>query len=95
MLNSANRSEEVAWLSRILTIKLKSFHMFQRVPRALLCRIKLGGGKALSQTSQSQILILQSDMAAFPTQTPIPCLIPTTPHPLSAIMQFRILSRIS
>lgn len=79
MLNSANRSEEVAWLSRISTIKLKSFHMFPLVPRALLCRIKLGGGKALSQTAQSQILILQSDMAASPTQTPTPCLIPPPP----------------
>lgn len=57
MLNSAKRSEEVAGLSRILTIKLKSFHILS-VPCASLCGMKLQGGKDHYQVSQSRFLCL-------------------------------------
>lgn len=51
MLNSANRRKEVARLSRILTIKPKSLHMFQQALCLAVVKIKLQGGKDLSQVS--------------------------------------------
>lgn len=57
MRNSAKRSEEVAGLSRILTIKLKSFHMLS-APCASLRGMKLQGGKDHYQVSQARFLCL-------------------------------------
>ena len=79
MLNSEHRGEEVAWLSRILTIKLKSFHMFLS-PCGSRCRITLGG-KELYQVPQEWSLSLPWNVTAslnhsFHTHTPPPLVDP-------------------
>lgn len=78
MLNSEHHGEEVAWLSRILTIKLKAFHMFLS-PCGSRCRITLGGAKELYQIPRERSLSLPCSVTAscnhLPPPTPVDPLI--------------------
>lgn len=84
MLKSANRGEDVAWLSRILTIKLKSFHIFLNSCGSRW-RIKLQGGKDLYQVSQWQSLFLLCSVIPSPTPHP--------PHSLVDPLIFNIFKK--
>lgn len=84
MLKSANRGEDVAWLSRILTIKLKSFHIFLSSCGSRW-RIKLQGGKDLYQVSQWQSLFLPCSVIPSPTPHP--------PHSLVDPLIFNIFKK--
>lgn len=71
MLNSAKRREEVAGLSRILTIKRQSFHMLS-APCISFRGMKLQEGKDLYQLSQSwSVSSTQLDGVSQPSPPPL------------------------
>ena len=70
MLNSEPHGEEVAWLSRILTIKLKAFHMFLS-PCGSWCSITLGA-KELYQIPRERSPSLPCNVTASRNHSPLP-----------------------